>query len=473
VKLVIRYFLILTFSLWLGSNAWAQWSSDPSKNLALADNNDGADQVQPKVKPFPSGGWYVSWFDADPKSPPPLGYSVYLQRLSPGGVERFKHDGIEVAHLSNSSTEDYGLDIDTAGNALLAFLDTREGANPQVTAAKMGPGGKALWGARGVQLTKGSVHSNASPKIAGTSDGAVVVAWTSDSNTVLQKLDTNGKPLWGQGVVLSETGYNSWLADLHAADNGSVIVSWVRNQGFGSDSQLRANKLSAAGKLLWGKNNVTIFDTGSLQFGHFPYFVPDGKGGAVFAWYTNSPALQCFAQHVLADGSEAFPHNGAAASTNTTDVRVDPAASYRAATDEVFLVWTEEDANQTVNGIYAQKFGPKGGRRWGQTGLVIVPLGADSEILPSNVQVGDGALMFWIDVKSFGNASIQAARLQDSGELKCAQFPVSTAMSNKGRPAAGIVTATGLAAIAFEDDRIGNNGIYIQNVNRDCSLGQK
>ena len=469
----IRYGFVLMLSIILGSSAWAQWSSDPSKNLALADNSDGADQVQPKVKPLPNHGWYVSWFDADPNSPPPIGYSVYLQRLSPGGVEKFPHGGIEVAHLSNSSTEDYGLDIDTAGNALLAFLDTREGANQQVTAAKMSPAGKAVWGKRGVQLTKGSAHSNASPKIAGTSDGGVVVAWTSDSNTVLQKLDANGKALWGNGVVLSESGYDYSLADLHAADNGSVIVSWVRNQGFRTTSQLRANKLSPAGKLMWGKKHVTIFDTGSLQIGNFPYFVPDGKGGAVFAWYTSSPALQCFAQHILADGSEAFPHNGSAASTNTNDVRVDPAASYRAKTDEVFLVWTEEDSNQTVNGIYAQKFSPKGGRRWGQTGLVIVPLGADSQILPSNVQIGDGALMFWIDMQSFGNATIQATRLQRDGKAKCAQFPVSTATSNKGRPVADIVTATGLSALAFEDDRIGNNGIYIQNVNRDCSLGEK
>jgi len=473
MKHVFRYVFALAFSVLLGSNAWAQWSADPSKNLALADNNDGADQVQPKVRPLPDQGWYVSWFDADPNSPPPVGYSVYLQRLSPGGVERFKHDGIEVAHLSNSSTEDYGLDIDTAGNALLAFLDTREGSNQQVTAAKMSPEGKPLWGKRGVQLTKGTVHSNGAPKIAGTSDGGVVVAWISDADTILQKLDANGKPQWGKGVVLSESGSNYWLADLHAADNGSVIVSWVRNQGFGSDSQLRANKVSAAGKLLWGKKNVTIFDTGSLQFGSFPYFVPDGNGGAVFSWYTSSPTLQCFAQHILADGKEAFPHNGSEASTNGSQVRVDPAASYRADTDEVFLVWTEEDSTQTLNGIYAQKFGPKGGRGWGQTGLVIVPLGSDSEILPSNVQIGDGALAFWIDMQSFGNASIQAARLKDNGKFNCAQFPVSTAMSNKGRPAAGIVKATGLSAIAFEDDRIGNNGIYIQNVNRDCSLGQE
>src|SRR5208282_496884 len=135
--------------------------------------------------------------------------------------------------------------------------------------------------------------------------------------------------LWGKGIVLSESGYNYGLADLHAADNGSVIVSWTRDHGFGSDRYLYANKLSAKGHLLWGKGHVKVLDSGSLQFGAYPYFVPDGKGGAVFAWYTSGPALQCFAQHILANGHEAFPHNGSAASTNTTNVRVSPAASYR------------------------------------------------------------------------------------------------------------------------------------------------
>ncbi|MGA8490632.1 MAG: hypothetical protein WB711_09440, partial [Terriglobales bacterium] len=328
MKHVVRYVFTVVLAFMLGSNAWAQWSSDPSKNLPLSNKSDGADQVQPKVKPLPDHGWYVSWFDADPNSPPPVGYSVFLQRLSPSGVQMFKHDGLEVAHLSNSSTEDYGLDIDTAGNALLAFLDTREGPNQQVTAAKISPAGKALWGPRGVQLTQGHVHSHASPKIAGTSDGGVVVAWISDSKTVLQKLDTNGIPQWGKGVVLSKSGYNYWLADLHAADNGSVIVSWVSNQGFGSNNLLLTNKVSATGTLLWGKKHITLFDNGSLQFGNFPYFVPDGQGGAVFSWYTSSPTLQCFAQHILADGSAAFPDNGSPASTNTSNVRVDPTASY-------------------------------------------------------------------------------------------------------------------------------------------------
>jgi len=174
MKYILHSVLILALGLALGSSAQAQWSSDPSKNLALADKGSN-DQVQPKVRPLPNNGWYVSWFDSDPNSPPPIGYDVYLQRLNPGGVEQFRHDGIKIADLSNSSTEDYGLDVDTKGNALLTFLDTREGSDQQITAARVSPSGKALWGRRGVQLTHdGKLH--AAPKIAGTSDGDIVVA---------------------------------------------------------------------------------------------------------------------------------------------------------------------------------------------------------------------------------------------------------------------------------------------------------
>ena len=409
-----RYGFLVVLGLTLASSAWAQWSSDPSQNLALADKSDGADQVQPKVRPLPKGNWYVSWFDADPKSKPPLGYSVYLQRLSANGVEQFRHHGVRVAHLGVSSTQDYGLDADAKGHALLAFLDDREGDNEQVTAAKVSSSGKPLWGKLGVQLTNDeSFHGN--PKIAATSDGGIVVGWISDSNVVVQKLDTHGKPQWGSGVVFSESGSNYGLSDLHAADNGSVIVSWIRDQGFGTNRYIYANKLAADGSLLWGTGHVKVFDGGSLQFGAFPYFVPDGNGGAVFAWYSSSPSLQCFAQHILADGTEAFGHNGSVASTNTTNVRVDPAASYHAATNEVFLFWTEEDSTQTYNGIYGQKFDATGARKWGQTGLVLVPLGNDQQIFARNVQIGAGALAFWVDQAGYGSATIQATRLNDKG----------------------------------------------------------
>ncbi len=454
------------------SSAWAQWSSDPMVNLALADNPNGSDQVQPKLLPLKQNGWYVSWFDSNPATPHPQGYDVFYQRLSSTGVEKFPQGGIMVADLTNSSTEDYGLGIDTTGNALIAFLDTREGiANQQVTAAKMSPSGDPLWSRHGVQLTNDSAF-HAAPKIVGTSDGSIVVAWTSDSDVVLQKLDAHGVAQWGSGVVFSETGYDYLLADLHTADSGSVIVSWVRNKGFGSNSQLRANKVSSSGSLLWGSGNVDIFDVGSLQFGNFPYFVYDGNGGAVFAWYTSIPSLQCFAQHIRSDGSEAFAHNGVAGSGNTINVRVSPAAAYSKATDEAFMFWTEEDSNQVLNGVYGQKFNSTGALEWGADGLSLVPLGTDQQIFVSTVQVGSGALVFWVDMQSFGSSTIQATRLDDAGATVCSQFPVSSLSADKSRLAVAIAPSS-IAAVAFEDDRTGNNGIYIQNVNPDCSLGQR
>jgi hypothetical protein len=258
-----------------------------------------------------------------------------------------------------------------------------------------------------VQLTNDSSF-HAAPKIAGTSDGDVVVAWTSDSSVVVQRLDPDGNPKWGPGVVLSEPGLNYALADLRAAEDGSVILSWVRSAGFLGDKQLRAQKLSATGELLWGAQHVAVFDAGSLQFGNFPTLLPDGAGGALFAWYTSSPALQCYAQHLRGDGTEAFPHNGSAVSLDTANVRVSPSISYDASTDETFVFWTEEDSLQARTGVSGQKLDGTGAMRWGPRGLTVVPLGSNSRIFVENVQIGTGALVLWVDEAGFSSATIQA-----------------------------------------------------------------
>ena len=155
MKYAIRTAVMCVIGLTLATSAWAQWSSDPLQNLALS-NIPGADQVQPKLLPLPNNSWYVSWFNNNPNDPPPNGYDVYYQMLSANGVEQFQHDGVQVAKLTLSSTEDYGLAIDSAGNALLAFLDDRNDPdNPQVTAAKMSSTGQALWGPNGIAMTLG------------------------------------------------------------------------------------------------------------------------------------------------------------------------------------------------------------------------------------------------------------------------------------------------------------------------------
>jgi hypothetical protein len=471
-------FVVLVVALTLSASAWAQWSSDPNQNLALSDIPD-ADQVQPKVIPLSDNGFFVSWFNNNPNDAPPHGYDTYLQRLDLNGFEQFAHDGIQIAKLTNSSTEDYGADIDTQGNALLAFLDTRISANQQITVTKISPSREQLWGPNGVQLT--SLTPNAhSPRVAGTSDGGAVVAWTAFGPTfsfiVLQKLDANGKPQWAStalqnnGIVVSENKADYAVCDLHASDNGSVIVSFSRDTGFRSNRYLYANKFSASGKLLWGAKHVKVWDGGSLQLGNFPSFLTDGNGGAVFAWYSSSPSLQVHVQHIGSDGMELFAHNGVVPSTNASQIRVSPSASYDASTQEIFVSYEEEDSLQSVSGVYAQKFDSTGTRQWGDGGLAIVPLQDNAEIFENTVQIGDGAFVFWVDQQVTSVGTLQGIRLNNDGTTHCAQFAVSSVLAEKSRQWTA-QAANNNTVVAFQDFRDGNSNLYIQNVNPDCTLG--
>src|SRR5262249_54067281 len=148
-----------------------------------------------------------------------------------------------------------------------------------------------------------------------------------------------------------------------------------------------------------------------------------------------------------------------AVSTNVGGVRVAPSVAYRASTQETFVFWTEEDSNQFTNGVSGQKLDGAGNAQWGPTGLVLVPLGADTQDFVTAVQIGTGALVFWVDTVNFGNASIQATKLDGAGSTVCQQFVVSSAPANKYALVATTNQNNG-TALAWTDDRIGNNGIY-------------
>ncbi|HIE69382.1 MAG TPA: hypothetical protein EYP98_04050, partial [Planctomycetes bacterium] len=135
---------------------------------------------------MPGGGCYVSWYDSDPSGSPAFGYDVRVQRLDAGGVEMWPHRGVLVADRGFSSTQDYDLDVDIAGNAILAFRDDRF-TGTQITAALVDGNGNLLWGTNGVQLTN-TTNFVVAPKICGTTDGFVVVAWGENSDARVQRL---------------------------------------------------------------------------------------------------------------------------------------------------------------------------------------------------------------------------------------------------------------------------------------------
>jgi hypothetical protein len=441
----------------LAVSAHAQWSNDAAVNLPLADN--AGEQTQDKIVPTADGGFYVSCFDNETG-----GYDVRLQRLNAQGVEQWAHNGILIADRSFSSTTDYDLDIDTAGNALITFRDDRFGGT-QITANRVDPSGTLLWGANGVQLTN-TTDFVANPKIVGTTDGNIVVAWVQNSATNLMKLDASGSPLWT--LVSLTTGGSSFSpSDMDASDNGGVVLSLVR--GF-LGATYWATKLDTNGAQLWNEGAPLQIFSGALQNGNFPQIVPDGSGGAVFGWYGTGP-LECYAQHILSNGTAAFPANGVAASTNATQIRVSPSVAYHADTDETFLFYSELNSLQSMSGVSAQKFDALGNRMWGATGKVIERLSANSRDFVNCVSFGDGAIAAWRDSAGFNADQLRATRLDNAGNSVWgpAVTTLCSVTSGKGRVVAQR-SANDFIVVGFADNRADANNIYLQHVLGDGTL---
>ena len=442
----------------------AQWSSDPAANLVLSDRT--GPQVQAKIVSTADGGAYVSWFDNGDG-----GYDVYLQRLNAAGVEQWAHNGILVKDRGYSSTQDYGLAVDTAGNALLAFRDD-SGATDQITAAKVDPSGTLLWGAAGVQLTD-TTDFVAAPKITGTTDGNVVVAWTQELDTVAQKLSPAGMPMWGAGAVLSSAGMSLSASDLQASDSGHAIVAMVASAGGPSARELWAQKLDGStGASLWTSTHVRVFDGGSLQFGNFPTFLSDGSGGAVFAWYSSSPSLQVRAQRISAAGAEVFAHDGVEVSTNGSQLRVSPSVTYVPGTGETLVFWEETDTLQSDSGLYGQKLDASGVRQWTDSGRVLVALSPTQISSIRSLPLADGALVAWIASVGVGNEPIRGTRVDGAGAFVWDPgiVDLSTSATESSRLVAASSTA-GFGMFAWADGGPSAGDIKAQNLNSTGTLG--
>ena len=451
----------------LSTQALAQWSTDSTDHVVVADGV--GEQVQPKLAPAPDGGTYVSWYSSE------TGYDVRLQHLDADGNALWAHNGILVADRGFSSTQDYGLDVDASGHAVLVFRDDRF-TGVQVTAQRIAPDGTATWGPNGIQFGNGSDFV-ASPDIATTDDGFTVVGWINNSDTNLAKINPEGTVMWNSSIN-TDGGPGVNLASMHGSDNGSVIVSWVQFSAFFDPKHMYAQKIDADGNEAW-KSRAAVLDGGSLQFGNFPEFSPDGSGGAVFSWYDTAAGLNVYAQHLDTNGVEQFAHNGQVVSTAPRE-RVAPSASYDPGTGSVLVSWIELDNNQGSSGIFAQRLDATGNRMWGDTGVEIHTIDAN-ESGTINTQMMDGQFVtFWIENNGgFAQDQVLAHALNSDGSNSWADLGsgassgtvvMASDLAERARLTT-TVTDEEMAVAAWQIGDFGVADLETHNLNSDGTLG--
>ena len=446
--------------------ASAQFTSDPAQPAVLA--SAASEQVQPKVVAIPSGGFYMSWYDNRAG-----GYDPWVQRFDANGVGVWPDGGVRVLDTSFSSTEDYGLTMDNAGNAVIVTRrDAGDGV--KIIAQAISPAGALLWGPTGTQLgpaTSGSLVN--APKAGRAGDGAAVAGWTEANRAKVMRLNADGMPAWAAPSTITDGSASTILADLQPGDGGSVIASAVRYTTFTGAKTLQAQKYSATGAAQWVATNVRVFSTGSLQFGNFPPFIPDGEGGAIFAWYTTSP-LNCRVQWVSPTGALGFGTNGATVADTVDVTRVDPAVAYLRQSRRVFVSWTEQVPNTSWYGVGMQAFDEAGQKLLGAAGFPLAPLETVYQYVQNRAGLVGGFPTFtWTRIApNFGNDVIWSMSV-DAGGTPRWTVPTQVSVPGQcGRPAiAAVAGGRPGAIVAWERGGTGVADLVGARLNDDGTLG--
>lgn len=450
-----------------------QWASNPAENMAITTMS--GEQALPKIAVDGNGYMYVSWFSVEEG-----GYHVRLQRLDRDGNMLWPANGVLVSSEPQDTwITDYDLAVDPSGYAVITFTDIRTGQSNPV-GYRISPTGDMMWGQTGILLANDN-NFDPSPKVCVTTVGNSIFAWQSipdsgDSQVRLQKISPDGQLLWDDGIILSQSGIDFTVPYLLQAENDSVYLIWHKETGpyYAPNRGLYVQKLDGNGSFMW-TSDVEVYapvpegPVANLQT------CRDDSGGIVFAWYRaiDSTHFHCYVQHMNADGSISMPANGVLASTTTARLHMYPAPAFLSQTQEIIFYFSEQDLNQNMRGMYAQKFDLQGNRFWGDEGIQLIGLSNnDYGLFTAGGKDNKAICIYQAAVFGTMDSKMQAVMLDDQGNFVWPEhfIDLSTIQSEK---LFNVMTDyyLGQWVTVWQDRRNDDGDIYAQNIQPDGTLG--
>jgi hypothetical protein len=468
---------VLALLYGFSGRAEAQWPTNPAANLPVC--NTLGDQAVPKIAAGGDGTTWIAWFDTRGGS-----YAVYAQKLDLAGNEVFAHNGLLVsANPQSTSLVDWDIESDGAGGCVLAFTDTRAGADLDVYAYRIDGSGSFLWGANGVTLSN-NADFEANPKIARLSDGSFAVTWSRGPNSGagavhVQKLDAAGTPQFpGDGLQIAGAGTEKpAFSEIAASDAGGWIVGYVRDiSSFSSPRHLRAQKFDSAGNALWnGGAPLAVYDAAPLPIAYQPIVQSDGSGGGIFAWHSAiGSTFDCWIQRVGAAGSEVYAHNGLQVSTEASRSKFDPSIAVLPGSTDVVVAFNKRNSGQSQWATCAQRISAAGARLWTNNGVELLPFNGVPKQFERCVPLGNDAIVLSCEQTNYPAQGLRVLgfRVDGNGASVWGPSPVVVSSVLSGKDKIPVcVDGSGVLRATWDDDRNDSGDIYAQNLNGDGSLG--
>ncbi len=163
------------------------------------------------------------------------------------------------------------------------------------------------------------------------------------------------------------TAINNQRAPATTSDGaGGVIVAWDDYRDL--DEDIYAQRIDAAGVVLWTSDGVTVSDHGSEESD--PVLVSDGAGGAIVVWHTRFTGgwFDIYAQRVDPAGAIQWfevPEKGDPIPRISISLAAQDQENPRVVSDGAggaIIAWedTRDDPSSSVNDVYVQRVNGSG-----------------------------------------------------------------------------------------------------------------
>lgn len=477
----MRKFIIFLLCLLTSSMLLAQWSSNPSDNLKIFDEETYSFEVEA----LEDGSFYVMYNAPDGNI---LYYLMYYTKDGEPVWDKpvLVSDKLTMTYLLVNRY----LMVDKDGNALVVVPSSHldpDRMHETYTAYMFDKTGKALWGEDGVNLMENKAAGLiAHMQMVQIEDGSYVFAWTEipdeGSFTIkMLRVDQSGDYVWSEAKVMAEEGIDYNYPYLVNSGNNEYIMVYSR----GAIQELYAQKYDFDGNPIW-ESPVLVYGSG---FGSIPIWtfvdVQPAKGGVLVTWYADPDADDieaAFVSYIKSDGSYAYQSGSQGLQLGYSDYRkFTPSAVFNEAKEEVYAIWRETTPNQAMASIRSQLVSSSGELLWDAEGLTVVPMTPTSVGYYSAREDNRGnyVAFYMLAHDYYRNVGAYAYMVDKSGkpvwdDTVC----ISNFTSNKSGMMVSEFQADQWVCI-WQDDRIPEGAddstrvsmIYGQNVNFDGTIG--